>query len=82
MARKCSGKYLVEKPYLSYQSIPGPIQKSHQKHPDVYFFEAKKNLVGGLNPSEKNEVSWDDDIPNISGKMVSKWQPNHKPETI
>ena len=36
-------------------------------------------LVGGLNPCEKYEfVNWDDDIPNISGK-IEKWQPNHQP---
>ena len=29
-----------------------------------------RTLVGGLNPSEKYDfVNWDDDIPNISGKM-------------
>ena len=29
------------------------------------------NLVGGLNPSEKYEfVSWDDDIPNMMGKII------------
>jgi hypothetical protein len=30
------------------------------------FFGGKQNnlLVGGLNPSEKKIVSWDDDIPN------------------
>ena len=28
------------------------------------------DLVGGLNPSEKYDfVNWDDEIPNISGKI-------------
>jgi len=33
------------------------------------------NLVGGFNPSEKYEfVSWDDDIPNMMGKMKFMFQ--------
>ena len=35
-------------------------------------------LVGGLNPSEKILVNWDDDIPNSRGKI--KHVPNHQPD--
>ena len=40
-------------------------------------------LVVGLNPSEKIflSVNWDDEIPNINGK-IKKWQPNHQPDVI
>ena len=32
-------------------------------------------LVGGFNPSEKYEfVSWDDDIPNMMGKIKAMFQ--------
>ena len=38
-------------------------------------------LVGGLSPSEKYDfVNWDDDIPNINGKMPNWWQPTHQPD--
>ena len=33
-------------------------------------------------PSEKYEfVNWDDEIPNISGKIQNSWQPNQQPDS-
>jgi len=38
------------------------------------------HLVGGFNTSEHIKVSWDDDIPNIYGKIENV--PNHQPVYI
>ena len=46
--------------------------------PDMVFFNTY--LVGGFNPSEKYELAnWDDDIPNISGKISQSCSSHHQP---
>ena len=44
-----------------------------------------KYLVGGwATPLKNMKVNWDDEIPNISGKIKLMFQtfPNHQPDTI
>ena len=51
-----------------YISNNGLISHSHQSWVNPI-------LVGGFNPSEKYDfVSWDDDIPNMMGKSLKKYQ--------
>ena len=41
---------------------------THQLGPHLY------DLVGGFNPLENMKVNWDDDIPNIDGKIKVMFQ--------
>ena len=49
----------------------------------MLFMMVNNNLVGGMTyPSEKYDfVSWDDDIPNMMGKIIQMFHvPNHQPD--
>ena len=51
------------------------------KWKETHISQKHTKLVGGLNPSEKYEfVNWDDEIPNINGKMP-KIDGNQSPPT-
>ena len=61
---------------------PRDLSTRDMKQWDITWEHHGENMAGWWlgHPSEKYEfVNWDDEIPNINGK-IKKWQPNHQPD--